>query len=96
MSEERNYPMVVGPEYLGAPYPPFDPMSINESEFDFCMRFKEYFWEEEDGKPTLYWTCYDEVMKEKFVAEVKRCLEALGTFKGETVIILMRTKNDHE
>lgn len=73
---------VIGPEYAGAPYPPFKRLCINESNIPYNMRFKSWDASVVDGGKniSLYWETQDEFElydASKFIEEIERAINAM-------------------
>lgn len=73
----KEAPHVIGPEYRGAPYPPFEEKAINESHLPDNMRIKEYSAEEHrfEGLTQEPFTNTD---FNSFVKEIRRAYKAVG------------------
>lgn len=77
---------VACPDYLGAPYPPFDEMAINESKFEHNQRYKECYAYIEDGHGYVEWLSQlDENPSEAWENEVKRAFIANGLKTGDEI-----------
>ena len=76
-----------GPQYRGAPYPPFDEFAINESEIPDNMRAKEFSIDNINtsyGKDEANIDCtwitqesFDDADAEEFIKEFQRAIEAI-------------------
>ena len=77
---QHNLEDEVGPEYRGAPYPPFDPLHINTKRIPDGMRPK-YVHVDADEKAgifKMYWQTQESFNGEdfdKFIEEIKRCVD---------------------
>lgn len=81
----KEAPYVVGPEYRGAPYPPFEEKAINESHLPDNMRFKHYSSAEHrfEGLTQEPFTAAD---FNAFVKEIRRAYKAVGIAGSITIV----------
>ena len=83
-SEEFNdtFQGVIGPAYVGARYPEFDPFGINEKNFAHELRCKHAdIYVNDDGVLTVKWCSQDPFTREDrddFDKELIRCARAVG------------------
>ena len=71
---------ILCPKYLGAPYPPFNPKAINESQIPHNMRFKdaEIWAGGYDGVLYINWCTqqgFSPADYRQFKKEIKRCIQ---------------------
>lgn len=81
----KKAPDVIGPEYRGAPYPPFEEKAINESHFPDNMRFKEYSAKEHRFE-ILTQEPFTNTDFNAFVKEIRRAYKAVGITGSITIV----------
>ena len=81
----KEAPYVVGPDFRGAPHPPFEEKAINESHLPDNMRFKSYYATEHrfEGLTQESFTPAD---FNAFIKEIRRAYKAVGITGSLTIV----------
>jgi hypothetical protein len=81
-----------GPEYRGAPFPPFDPAAINPIRFEDELRLKDYeiMYDAKRQQVKLHWDSQSwSDNTDSLKAEIRRCFHHIG-FRGKVILNLAR------
>lgn len=105
MTEKHFYSRfhgVISPDFRGAPHPPYDIYSINESEIPDELRYKEWSLKFDEGNEDIYdeitldWTSQEWCESTEILFnEVKRCFRACG-FAGNVSLHVHDRDGEHE
>lgn len=95
MANSKKYIDILGPDYLGGPYPDFDSSAINEKCFAHSMRFKDVHFTTNG----MIWTTQEHWTPsefEDFKKEVIRAYRSYGKYKGKPICVTVEVRDGDE